>query len=532
MPPITELGQYGVIKDVLPYNLPPNAFSDGDNVRVYEKGMEKFLGHVDAFADFTGVGLDEKIVQVDPYWLTSLVQDNDAFWVYAGVNDVYSTDGSIQHKITRTSGSYCMNTSKGWTGGVMGGVVFLNNGVDTPQQWVSPAVLTDKLTDLSNWPTGAKCEALRSFKQFMIAMDYTRGSGETNAGQVLPRLFKWSNSASFNSVPSTWDETDATQDAGEYELADTPGRILDGSELRDAFMIYKEDSVWGAQFIGPPFIFRFYKISETTGALGKRCMAEFPNGHFVFGVNDCYINDGQNLTSVLDQRNRREVFDNINVGNFNKCFVTPFFLRSEMWACYPTGTNTYPNKAVVWNWRDNTIGFRDLPNVSFIHQGVSPTITFGGDSPTWAGGSAWDDNLGPWDDSATYDPTRANPIMVTPATRQIFIADRTNTFDGTAMIVKLERTGLFFDSMDQVKMCTGVRISMNSSGPVNVYVGSQFSTDEGVTWEGPFEFDPDTQYKIDCRVSGRLLAFKIESTTDIGWRLTSYDMEVKFGGRN
>jgi hypothetical protein len=122
--------------------------------------------------------------------------------------------------------------------------------------------------------------------------------------------------------------------------------------------------------------------------------------------------------------------------------------------------------------------------------------------------------------------------MVTPATRQIFIADRTNTFDGTAMIVKLERTGLFFDSIDQVKMCTGVRISMNSSGPVNVYVGSQFSTDDGVTWEGPFEFDPDTQYKIDCRVSGRLLAFKIESTTDIGWRLTSYDMEVKFGGRN
>ena len=165
MPAINKLGQYGVIKDVLPYNLPDNAFSDGQNIRAYEDAVEKFKGHIDAFEDFT---LAESIVQVDPYWLISLVQGDDAYWVYAGVNNVFSTDGSTQNDITRASGTYAMNTNKGWTGGVMGGVVFLNNGVDSPQQWVSPAVLTTPLSDLSNWPTGAKCESLRSFKQFMI----------------------------------------------------------------------------------------------------------------------------------------------------------------------------------------------------------------------------------------------------------------------------------------------------------------------------------------------------------------------------
>lgn len=527
MPAINKLGQYGIIKDVLPYNLPDNAFSAGENVRPYEDSIEKFEGHIDAFAD-QEIGR----ISVDPYWLTSIVQDNDAYWVYAGVNDIYATDGTIQANLTRDNNRYSMNTDKGWTGGVMGGVIFANNGVDTPQQWSSPASLSTRFTDLSNWPTDATCQSLRSFKQFMIAMDYTRGSGESNSGVNFPRLLKWSNSAAFNTVPSSWDETDATQDAGEYELADTPGRIVDGSELRDAFMIYKEDSVWGMQFIGPPFIFRFYKISESTGAINRRCTAEFPNGHFVFGVNDCYVNDGQNLTSVLDQRSRREVFDQLGGGNFTKCFVTPYFIRSEMWACYPTEGSTWANRALVWNWRTNAIEFRDLPEVAFIHQGVSPTVSVGGDSPTWISGTAWDENIGSWDDTNTYDPTRAYPLMASPANQKIFIADQSNTFDTVAFTSRIERTGLAFGDMSMVKQCTGVRIKMEASGSVDIYVGSQFSTDEAVTWEGPFAFNPATDYKIDCRVSGRLLAFAVESTADMSWKLVEYDMQIAPAGRN
>ena len=62
MPPITQLGQYGIIKDVKPYNLPPNAFSDGENVRAYEDSIEKCEGHIDAFAD-QEIGR----LSVDPY---------------------------------------------------------------------------------------------------------------------------------------------------------------------------------------------------------------------------------------------------------------------------------------------------------------------------------------------------------------------------------------------------------------------------------------------------------------------------------
>ena len=524
MPLISDLGKVGVIKDVLPHRLPPNAFSDGRNVRFFENSVEKFLGHSNAFSG----EMESPIVQ--PYWLTSIRQDTDMYVVYAGENKVYATDGATHFDMTRTTGDYSMNTSKGWTGGVMGGIVFLNNGVDSPQSWVGPASLTTKLTDLPNWPSGALCQSMRSFKQFMIAMDYTNGSGTS-----YPRLVKWSTGASFNAVPTSWDETDATLDAGEYELADTSGRVIDGAELRDTFVIYKEDSIWGMQFVGPPFVFRFYKISETTGALSRRCMVEINNGHFVFGVNDCYINDGQNLTSVLNQRMRREVFNNLNTTNFERCFVVPYFQKSEVWACYPDITSDFANKALVWNWTDNSIGIRDLPDIAFAHAGAVPTIMGGGDSSSWVGGGTWDDQIGAWDSTLTYDITETKLMMASPGSTggsgQIYLADSSNKEDTENMTSNVIRESLFFDSVDTVKFCRGVRLNMDG-GPVNVYVGRQMSPNESTTWEGPFSFDPSTDYKINCRVTGRLLGIKVESTADVAWRLNSYDMDVVPAGRN
>jgi hypothetical protein len=55
--------------------------------------------------------------------------------------------------------------------------------------------------------------------------------------------------------------------------------------------------------------------------------------------------------------------------------------------------------------------------------------------------------------------------------------------------------------------------------------------EDGIAWEGPFMFDPRTQRKIDCRVTGRLLALKIESSSAIDWKLNKYEMDVKMAGR-
>jgi len=176
-------------------------------------------------------------------------------------------------------------------------------------------------------------------------------------------------------------------------------------------------------------------------------MVEINNGHFVFGVNDCYINDGQNLTSVLNQRMRREVFNNLNTTNFERCFVVPYFQKSEVWACYPDRTADFANKALVWNWTDNSIGIRDLPDIAFAHAGAVPTIMGGGDSSSWVGGGTWDDQIGAWDSTLTYDITETKLMMASPGgiggSGQIYLADSGNKEDTGNMTSNVIRESLF-----------------------------------------------------------------------------------------
>ena len=55
----------------------------------------------------------------------------------------------------------------------------------------------------------------------------------------------------------------------------------------------------------------------------------------------------------------------------------------------------------------------DLPNIAFAHAGPVPTIMGGGDSSTWVGGSAWDNQIGAWDDTLTYDITSRSNFKIT-----------------------------------------------------------------------------------------------------------------------
>ena len=48
--PITNVGQVGIIQDIPPYNLPPNAWSGGNNVRFLDNGVKKIAGYEEVMA--------------------------------------------------------------------------------------------------------------------------------------------------------------------------------------------------------------------------------------------------------------------------------------------------------------------------------------------------------------------------------------------------------------------------------------------------------------------------------------------------
>ena len=101
----------------------------------------------------------------------------------------------------------------------------------------------------------------------------------------------------------------------------------------------------------------------------------------------------------------------------------------------------------------------------------------------------------------------------------------------------VERTGLSLDEQGRpdpntVKHITSIwpKMSTSSTNTVNVYLGTQMSTQDGVTWGDPVSFSPNTQSKVSVRGTGKLYAVKFESTTDMEWELDGYAVEVKNAG--
>ena len=530
--PVDNVGQVGIVKDINPWQLPPNVWSDGNNVRAEHGAIMKSPGYAEVMAT----------CPIVPLYITNLNTTADNYWIVAGTAEihVFKDSNSTWYEITRTvsPGDYSATAEENWTSTVIGGVLVMTNGFDDPQFWEltngEPDVTT-VMADLTAWTADTECYSMRAFRSFLVALNINDSS--TSPDTPKSRVVKWSTEAAIQTVPASWDVTNATVDAGEYELADTRGAILDGLPLRDTFMIYKDDSIYSMTYVGTPFIFAFRQLSPSEGALTKNCIAEFEGGHFFFGNGDIYINDGQKVTSILPHKIRDYVFNFIDGAQYKKSFVVADYGNTEMWACFPTAENTSNqcNKAVVWNWTNQAFTLRDLPNLSHIGYGsIADPNAF----TTWAAatGITWASALGAW--SQTWSTVENVLVMAGLTDTKLYRNASGNKEDTTNMTSFIERTGMSMGTQGQqdrtsVKRIKAIwpRMEVSGSNTVNVYVGTQMSTEEGVSWSSPVAFNPDSQSKVSVRATGKLYGVKFESTGNFDWRLDGYDIELDDAGR-
>jgi hypothetical protein len=527
--PIDQVGQMGIVKDINAWQLPLNVWTDGNNIRAEHGAIQKTPGYKEVMAT----------CPVAPYHIVNLEVGSSNYWIIGGTDAIHVHNGSTWTDITRVSGAYNATAAEGWTSTVLGGVLIMANGFDDPQFWALssgvPSVST-KMADLSNWPASTEAYSVRAFRSFLIALNIKKSS------VPYTRLVKWSTEAATQAVPTSWDETSATVDAGEYELADSKGKILDGMPLGDAFMIYKEDSTYSMTYVGTPFIFAFRQLSPTIGALSKNCVAEFSDEqgtkHFIFGNGDMYVNDGRQIKPILPHKMRDYVFGQLNGSEYEKSFVVADYANTEIWACYVTSASDQCDKALVYNWSNSPPTFteRDIPDLGFVGYGtqVDPTSVSSWNAAT----TTWTSEDKNWNEITTtsfISKEGKTLIMASASDTKLYRNGTGHTEDGTDMTSFIERTGLSMDAQGQpnhamVKQVTSVWPKMSGSDSVNVYVGSQMSTEDSVTWEGPYTFDPDTQSKVPVRVTGKYIGVKFESTGDQTWRLDGYSLDVQNAG--
>jgi len=528
---VENVAEHGIISDVLPYQLPPNAWTSGQNVTFRDNKVQKFKGHseyYDTGLDWDG-GIDERI-----YWVLPVAEAGSYYWIYCGLKDVkvYDKASDTAKEITRSGDDYSGTADLNWTGGIITGIPILNNGVDEPQMWNPVDFGTPQLlTDITGWPAGDFCSSMRVYKNYLIAMDVTKSDTR------IPAMVKWSDGAAIGAVPQSWDEADPTTDAGENDLAEgrgdiNVGAVIDGASLRDSFMIYKDDSVWRMDFTGGNEIFTFRQVLKTTGLLTRRCIAEFEGKHFFVSNADVMVTDGNSAQSVIDSRRRRFLFSDMDGNNYQRTFVFACYPENEMWICYPQ-TDGYgmPDKALVWNWRHNTWGHRDLPNdptastgwgVGHIYGGVVDTSNVVGDLWSTDDGN-WDTWTVPWG-SISFNPQNQSPLI---AANKMYRGDVTDQFDGSNFTSRIERIGLPMSEQGEMVRIKRIFPRMDGSAAVNISVGVQLNPGAGVDYSSAVSFTPGTDNKIDVRKTGTHMAIKFESTGNQEWSLSGYDVEYE-----
>jgi hypothetical protein len=513
--PLDDLGTLGIIKDRPGHLLPPEAFTDGNNIRFQNRMVQRILGHTQVYGTPLG----------GPDWVFAVPAQGIVFWLYGTKTAAFVYDGT-HHTITRAvGGAYITANQWDWNFCIIGGVPILNDQLDVPQYWsnLNPAQL---LQNLPNWPASTIAKKVVAFGQYLIALNIV--SGVT----ISPHMVWWSAKTDPGTIPVTWDFTDATHDAGRIELTDIEGgEILTGLMLGNSLIIYKVMSTHVMTFIGGQDVMHFELILATSGVLNPRAVCAIDKGqrHFVVSQDDALYHYGyrNSAKSILNERERKFLFADMDAVNYISAYAFDNIPQREVWFCYPSSGNTLPNKVMIWNYQFDTVQFRDWDG---LYTAVGTII--GTPGRTWdAATTPWSSDTSPWD-----TPGSRGFIYSSPGKSKLYQLDSGLAFDTVAPLAFVEREGLAIVGKDRKgqpivdynsrKLCSRFWPQIDGNGTFAIKMGAQEQIKGAITWQPTQTFNPQTQKYLDFVANGRLLAYNISSTDNNPWELQGIGLEV------
>lgn len=511
------LVQSGIIKDIEPSELPPDVFSDGQNILFADDRAKRALGYLSVFTPSAA-----------PYYLQPIQQASNYYWIYAGESAIYVTNGTAHFDISHLT-AFSGGSTSNWTGGLLNGVPIMNNENMKPCYW--DGTTSNKVLTLPGWDANDTIKgALRPYRNFMIAMDIEESSVRKGT------KYMWSDAAPEGALPTTWTASD-TNSAGSGLIAKDDGFIIDGAELYDDFFIYKQHTVHRLSFIGGRFVLAEKPVSQVAGALTQNCIATVKFGdalerHVVLTDGDVIAMDGRKPDSIAHKALQSFIFKNINPDALERAFVMPYISQNQVWVCIPTGDASYANLALVWNFRENKWGFRDLPETPFIKPGL---VSLG-----VAPDELWSDLSTGWDmldriwDQRSFNPTDTALLMCDPSATKLQAIDYSNQNDGVNIQSYVERKHI------QIREDRGVGIAIKAYPRLMGIDGTQVTFMFG-TSDNPRK-DPVYDQTITVTIGtdddelslfakGKYLSYRIDSASENPWELAAIDFEVNEGGR-
>jgi hypothetical protein len=533
----TEIVQpSGIVKDISAFELPPELWSGGDNVNFRRGRTNSDLGNSNPYPAL--------VVGAKPTYLQWFTDDTQSFWIFCGDTEdpapansqIYKTDGLT---VTALADGFNNSRAVSWTGCNFNGLMVLNNRADDPQMISDPYNVVvplvnwdctlDPETPASPWGQSSRCEVIRPYKNYLIALDNYNAAGTRYSNMV-----RWSGPAVLGEAPSSWNPEIVGEQAGLYALADTPGRVVDGLTLGDYFVIYKTDSVWLMQFIGGEFTMSFRKLfGGDAGILAKDCIAEFQGKHFVLAPNTAYVHNGNTKEDVMDGWVKDEFFDNVSLDHIDETKVMADHNNNEIWIYYVTSRDVqrateegdpipYATRALVWNWVERKWTSKDLNSISYMAEGyIQPVLPAVDD---WDSDSqAWNEDRTRWNGEITFSPVLESLLMASYDNEEFFGLEYTSGSNLYAPPSYVERVGIDFNHDRRFKYLTRIVPHVSGQNPVLITVLMSDIQTTVPTVAAKVWYDPLVDADVDVHCTGRYIGLRFEC--DQPFTLNGYTLE-------
>lgn len=505
--PIADLSK-GLNADSAPEELGDGVASAGSNLRYRSGFAERFRGMAAVYS----------APLVQPYGMTHITVGTARYVAYPGLQRTFIDDGTTQSEITLANNTGAIDNK--WSTFVLNGLYCQNNGVNVPQYWTgNPAA---DLANFPAWPAGYLAGWVKPFKNYIFAGDITK------TGTRYRGLFLSSDVANPGAMPGSWDGADPTVAAQEQPLDDTNGTLLDFCAMGDMGVLYKDDALYYVQTqqsAARPL--KFGRLPGDTGVVALNCVVSTPRGHLYLTPGfDLVLHSGQGPTSILEGRMRTWLAANMNSTYAQRSFLCMNVGTNEVLTCFPEGSSDTCNKALVWNFRDDTFAIRDLPNVTAASLG-QVTIT---DSNVWSGDTqSWADDRTTWGYN-DYAPN--TPRLILARSLRLAMFDATEMDLDANFTAMWERTGMHFGKPETFKLMRAVRPKLDASPGIVVYFqfGASDTPSGAVTWQAATPFIVDTDIAAYGFAQGRYLALRIFTADASPWRIRSLQADVVLRG--
>ena len=554
---IRNIGSTGVNSDIEPWDLPPDALTDGINYRLSANKLQSVggtrpaapefgdqIGHITQSTDFSG----------------------NSSWVIAGESMIKVYDGNsytdIGTAVRSIDPRFANLDPTKWSSCQVGQVVFMNHPQLYPIYWVNDgsnsnaAPLPWHITEESWDDKGNSCRILRAHQNFLFALGAQEGPDEYR-DKVL-----WSHPSDPNGIPFSWRPTSEQPDsiAGWVSLG-RGGSIVGGDSLRDSMVVYSEGAINNFDFTGGALGWRRRSVSSEAGLASKEALVEVQGTHFFVSPGDIMTFDGNSLGSIMHNRLRKRLASRMNVSKLSNSWAAHNPTFTEIWFGIPESGDDHPTVAYAYNYRDNNWSIRDLER-PFRHAcfGVTPRKS----KATWSSfDKTYDEVREAWAMSGDA-PFDASLLGVTgKEVHEIDVLNETFSDDFTSLDGKvwdtiasswattsvnwddvdprlsynraptiIRRTDLPIGGHEANTTITRIYPLVEGTAPIQIRVGSQQQAGGPIKWAGDYRtFLPGRDRKIDVRTTGEVHAYEIKSEGGSFFNLTGMDIEFSPAGR-